>query len=111
MDQKTKARLSEILHREINIVNEVADLSWANLSWANLREANLRGANLRWGGVTGYKCAGWDRRGYHFRAVIKGDGIEITAGCRCFNLAQAREHWANNPDALARVNLLATLLA
>ena len=63
MDQKTKARLSEILHREINIVNEVADLREANLreadlSWANLREANLRGADLRGADLRGANLHG-----------------------------------------------------
>jgi hypothetical protein len=89
-----------------------ANLSDANLSGANLRDANLRGADLSGAdlrGATGYRCAGRDPRGYHFRAVAKAGGIQITAGCRCFTLAEALAHWANNPDALARVALLALL--
>jgi len=74
-----------------------------------LSRANLFGADLS--GALGYKDAGVDRRGYHFRAVAKDRGIEITAGCRQFTLEQAREHWANNLDALARVELLATLVS
>ena len=79
----------------------------ANLRGANLRGANLSGANLS--GATGYRCAGWDPRGYHFRAVTFPQGIQITAGCRCFTLPEARAHWAKSPDALARVELLAML--
>ena len=87
-----------------------ADLSYANLHGANLSHANLRGIHLS--GTAGYMDAGVDPRGYHFRAVTatEPDGIRITAGCRDFDLPSALVHWASNPDALARVRVLALLL-
>ena len=99
-----------------------ADLSGANLSHANLYYANLSGANLRrtniygadLGGANmtstiGYKDGGIDPKGFHFRAVLFPDGPNITAGCRNFTVLEAKEHWKDNPDALARVALLETL--
>lgn len=84
-----------------------AQLSFAVKAAVNTR-ADLQGAYLQ--GAADYKDGGVDVRGYHFRAVIKLNGIEITAGCRCFTLDQARTHWKDNADALARVELLTTLL-
>ena len=85
-----------------------ADLQGADLRNADLRGADLRGANLR--NAIGYRDGGIDFRGYHFRAVLMCEGIQITAGCRCFSLDEALTHWADNPDALARVGVLALLL-
>ena len=67
--------------------------------------ADLRGADLR--GAKGCVDLGIDPRGYHFLAVRRTDGWQIIAGCRRFTLEQARAHWAHNPDALARVAILA----
>ncbi len=82
-----------------------ANLSDANLSGANLSGAFLSGANLSY--VGGVICAGTDRRGYRFVGVMHADGPRIAAGCRWFTLDEARAHWASNPDALARVELIA----
>ena len=84
-----------------------ANLHGADLRCADLRDANLRGADLQ--DAVSYRCGGWDPRGWHFRATLHDDGPWITAGCRCFTVAQAREHWRDNPDALARVEVLALL--
>ncbi len=83
-----------------------ANLRGADLGGADLRGANLRGANL--GGAKGYVCLGTDSRDYHFRAVRKDDGWQITAGCRRFTIAEAVAHWTakGNLDALARVAIL-----
>ncbi len=80
-----------------------ADLRGADLSSANLEGANLDGADL--GGST-LIDAGQDSRGHRFVGVPT-DGLRIAAGCRWFTLEEAQEHWANSPDALARVELLA----
>lgn len=100
-----------------------ADLRGANLRNAYLRLANLRDANLVsacFGGadlegspLVGADLAradlidaGQDSRGYRFIGVPT-DGVRIAAGCRWFTLDEAQEHWANSPDALARVELIA----
>ena len=101
--------------REANLRR--ADLRWADLREANLRGADLRGADLRGAELlgaelreaNGYCCGGLDHRGYHFRAVSTETGPRITAGCRDFTVEEARSHWADNPDALARVEVLARL--
>ena len=82
-----------------------ADLSGADLCRANLCRANLCGANLC--GARGVICAGTDPRGYRFTGHAAANGCRVLAGCRWFTLAEARTHWANNPDALARVALIA----
>ena len=51
--------------------------------------------------------AGADPRGYRFLGLRLDDGITVAAGCRWLWLAEARAHWANNPDALARVQRIA----
>ena len=71
---------------------------------ADLYGANLNGANLR--AVGGALCLGYDPRGYRFVGIAHNDGWRVLAGCRWFTLDQAREHWANNPDALARIAIL-----
>ena len=81
-----------------------ANLREADLRGADLRGANLRGANLR--GAEGYLCLGWDPRGYHFRAIQFDNVWHITAGCRNFTLDEARIHWTNNRDALARLSII-----
>ncbi len=82
-----------------------AYLRGANLRGADLFDVELRGANLR--AVVGYRDAGQDPRGYHFRANIIGGVPIITAGCRRFTISEATAHWHDNPDALARVAVLA----
>ena len=92
-----------------------AVLSSAVLSSADLSGADLSGAALSGAMLTrsvGYSDGGWDSRGYHFCAVIMGADIQITAGCRCFTLQEAKDHWGqiNNRDALARIAVLELLL-
>ena len=81
-----------------------ANLSGANLSGANLSHANLSGANLS--RATGVVDAGTDPRGYRFIGVRHDDGWRIAAGCRWFTILEAKAHWKNNPDALARLNVI-----
>ena len=75
-----------------------ADLREANLSGADLSGANLSGANLRGADLSEADLwdLGTDRRGYRFLLLFDKDAktFTITAGCRCFNLAEARKHWA-----------------
>lgn len=51
--------------------------------------------------------AGVDTRRYRFFGIRLDDGITVAAGCRWLWLAEARAHWANNPDALTRVQRIA----
>ena len=86
-----------------------ADLWRANLGDATLSGANLRGATLSGANLSG-TClidGGADPRGYRFVGLDTADGRRVLAGCRDYTLAEAREHWANNPDALARVEIIA----
>jgi len=131
----TAEQLAEVIAAHLEWLKDAtkgrrADLSGANLRWANLREANLRWANLRGADLSeaylrgadlrganlseanlrGAKAcvdAGQDRRGYRFVGIHHADGWRIAAGCRWFTLAEARAHWASNPDALRRVELIA----
>ena len=82
-----------------------AELQDAELQDAELQDAELRDADLQ--GAKGYVCLGYDPRGYHFRAVTHADGWRVTAGCRDLLLPDARAHWQGNPDALARLSILA----
>ena len=50
---------------------------------------------------------GMDPRGYRFFGLRLDDGITVAAGCGWLTLDAAREHWADNPDALARVERIA----
>jgi uncharacterized protein YjbI with pentapeptide repeats len=83
------------------ILANKANLSGANLFWVSLSKANLSKAK-------GYIDLGTDTRGYHFRAIWFPDKEtwQVTAGCRNFTLAEARAHWINNPEALARLSIL-----
>ena len=80
-----------------------------SLRGADLRYADLRDADLR--GAAGVICAGTDARSYRFVGVMHADGPRIAAGCRWFTLTKARTHWTSNPDALARVELIAGWVA
>ena len=85
------------------------DLTGANLSGVDLRGASLRGAILTGANLSG-TClidGGGDPRGFRFVGQGTADGRRVLAGCRDYTLAEAREHWANNPDALARVEIIA----
>ena len=57
----------------------------ANLSWANLSGANLSGADLIDGGQRsdGFRFVGWSKNGI----------LQIRAGCRDFDITNARKHW------------------
>ena len=62
-----------------------ANLAGAYLARANLADANLADADLVDGGQRsdGYRFVGW----------INGGVLQIRAGCRSFNIADARKHW------------------
>jgi uncharacterized protein YjbI with pentapeptide repeats len=81
-----------------------ADLHEADLYGANLQNTNLQEANLT--DVKGIVCLGIDPRGYRFVGVQHDDGWRISAGCRWFTIDEAKTHWVNNNDALARINTL-----
>ena len=95
-----------------------ADLSDANLSDADLYGANLRGADLRGAdlshadlshanlyGAIGVISAGYPD-GYQFVAWQKDGVLMILAGCRSFNYATAKKHWAKRKDrAVSRATL------
>ena len=81
-----------------------ADLHGADLHGAGLSRADLRGADLS--RAIGFRCLGYDARGYHFRAVLFETGWRVTAGCRNFSYEEALIHWANNPDAMARLSII-----
>jgi uncharacterized protein YjbI with pentapeptide repeats len=86
-----------------------ADLSETDLREAILEGANLQGANLYKANLTdakGIVCLGTDPRGYRFVGVQNNDGWRISDGCRWFIIDEAKAHWANNTDALARINTL-----
>ncbi len=67
-----------------------AVLSGAYLSGADLRSANLRSADLRSANII--HC-GTRSDGYEFYAHVKNGDLFIKAGCRYFNISNAREHW------------------
>ena len=51
-------------------------------------------------------CAGRDMRGYEFLGIPHKGARMVAAGCRWFTLTEARAHWANNPEALAKVSYI-----
>ena len=105
--QGANLRYADLQYANLQDANlRYADLQGADLQGANLHGANLHGANLH--GAKGYVCLGRDPRGYHFRAVAHKEGWRVTAGCRDFLVPAAREHWRDNPDALARLSILDT---
>ena len=90
-----------------------ADLRWADLVGARLVGAYLGGARLGGADLGGAHLggahlvdAGQNSRGYRFVGVPT-DGLRIAAGCRWFTLNEALAHWANNAEALAKVELIA----
>ena len=82
-----------------------ADLRGAGLSGADLRDADLSGADLRDADLID---AGQDSRGYRFVGHYC-KAVRIIAGCRNFTINEAKDHWANNPEALAKVVLIETV--
>jgi hypothetical protein len=55
--------------------------------------------------------AGFDSRFRQFVAVQAAGGWRIIAGCRNLSFEEARDHWAENPEALALVEKLAREIA
>ena len=106
-----RANLSHADLRRANLSH--ADLSHADLRHADLRRANLRRANLSHADLSDADLIslGFDLRGYHFWLRKEGDELLITAGCRQFTLAEARNHWtdAHQDDPLLRAEILARL--
>jgi hypothetical protein len=76
-----------------------ANLNSANLGGANLNSANLYSANLGGAKINNDKIAiGILRRatrsdGWEFFLWHCQDGFYVKAGCRFFDVAQARQHW------------------
>ena len=66
----------------------------ADLMGANLRGADLWGANLR--GAKGVAASHFDVRGYVGIAYVFENKIKINAGCRNFNISEARAHWGSS---------------
>ena len=77
-----------------NLAN--ANLSGANLVGANLTRADLAGADLAGADLarTNLIDGGQRSDGYRFVGSVKDGELLISAGCRYFTLAEAREHWA-----------------
>lgn len=67
-----------------------AYLAGAYLTGANLARANLTGANLARADLVD---GGQRSDGYRFVGSIKDGLLMISAGCRYFAIADAREHW------------------
>ena len=77
---------------------DLLDIAWPQEDGTyNLSDADLRGATVI--------DAGQDNRGYRFVAR-QGDPMLIAAGCRWLTAAEAREHWANNPECLGKVEMI-----
>ena len=85
------------------MTRDEVNAAYPNLQGLDLHRAYLSGANLS--GAKNAIDLGDDPRGYRFIAVAHADGWRIKAGCRWFTVDEALAHWANNPDALARVRI------
>ena len=97
MKTYTSDELNTIRAKHIAWLNDQPDGERANLTDANLRDANLISAGI-------------SSRGYHFLLVNEHENVlRVKAGCRNFTIAEAKAHWANKPEELARVVLLETL--
>ena len=72
-----------------------ANLEDAYLSRANLADANLADAYLARANLAGADLIDGGQRsdGYRFVGSIKNGVLMISAGCRHFSIAAAREHW------------------
>ena len=92
-----------------------AYLSGADLSGVYLRGANLSGADLRGAYLSGVDLsgaylsgaylidAGQDERGYRFVGIRQDGELKIHAGCRWFNLEEAKAHWVNTHTGALRI--------
>ncbi len=72
-----------------------ADLSNTDLRNACLSNANLRGANLEHNKTVIYACLG----GYVMFMNEREGKLMVKAGCRYFDVAEAREHWAEGNES------------
>ena len=72
-----------------------ADLAGAYLAGADLADAYLAGANLTGANLARADLVDGGQRsdGYRFVGSIKDGLLMISAGCRYFAIADAREHW------------------
>ncbi len=84
----------------------------------NLSEANLRGAYLTGAELNGCSLIDGGQRsdGYRFIGQVKDEELWIHAGCRYFEISEARKHWektrggtALGIESLARVDLIETI--
>ena len=77
-----------------------ASLRGADLRGADLREADLRGAGLSEADLIGQhsikKLPVSDPRGYSWIARAEDGEWIVYAGCRCFPVEHAREHWLSD---------------
>ena len=67
-----------------------ANLRFADLSNADFSNADLRGACLEHNKTVIYACLG----GYVMFMNEREGKLMVKAGCRYFDVAEAREHWA-----------------
>ena len=95
IEPKSNLRNADLRQADLSDAKLIgANLNGADLSGANLLFADLRGANLSGASIID---AGLDFRGYRFIARA-GDVPMIFAGCRWFNLAEAKSHWNESND-------------
>ena len=78
----------------------------ADLRGADLEGADLRGARFSSNSVI---CLGPGHRAYEMVAIQQANGYRIKAGCRWFTYTEACEHWADNAEQMARVELAETI--
>jgi hypothetical protein len=101
-----------------------ADLRWAYLSGANLRKADLSGANLSGANLSGANLPNnfidlGNRSDGHFHHAYMIDGkVWIRAGCRYFEIQDARRHWSEHSrgsdchlcaESLAKIGIAETI--
>jgi uncharacterized protein YjbI with pentapeptide repeats len=96
-----------------------ADLSGADLSGADLSDANLRGANLSGASLPNNFIDLGNRSDGHFHHAYMIDGkVWIRAGCRYFEIQDARRHWSEHSrgsdchlcaESLAKIGIAETI--
>ena len=86
-----------------------ASLRDADMRGADMRDVDMRGASLRHAILSGANLHGafgfFDVEPHRVAhvGVAHADGWRVVTGCcRWFTVADARDHWRDNPDALAR---------
>ena len=72
-----------------------ADLRFADFSNADFSDADLRGACLEHNKTVIYACLG----GYVMFMNEREGKLMVKAGCRYFDVAEAREHWAEGNES------------